>query len=454
MSHSVHCVSEDIRYARSNDGTHIAYRVRGDGPLDILEVGGFGTLFPLDAADEQPRWRRFEQRLESMARLIKLDLRGVGYSDPLVGTPTVDDWVADAIAVLDAVGAERVNLLASSFGGFAAIQLAAQHPERVAKLVLANTAAKFLQAEDYPAGAALETGDQMQQVADPNGANTESNDIDVMAPSIAADTDIRRWWTKTARRGAGPATAAAMWDIALRADVRQMVHAIHASTLVIHTLHNEFVPPPTGSWLADHIPDSSLLQIPAADHVIWAVPDDAVVNEIERFLTGNVTSGSGARSMKALLFTDIVESTAQNATRGDGEWLELVARHDAMTEQEIHRYGGTLIKRLGDGLLATFPLASDSIRAAHAINTGATELSIEVRAGIHIAEIEELPDDVLGLGVNVTARVLGQASGGEVLVTNAIAELLAGSSLRFQPRGLHSLKGIDGQWKLHSATLP
>ena len=447
-------MSEEIRYVRARGGIHIAYRVRGSGPLDILELGGFGTLFPFDAADEQPRWRRFEQRLESFSRLIKLDLRGVGYSDQLNETPTVEDWVADAIAVLDALRVERVAVLATSFGGFAAVQLAAEHPERVSKLVLANTAAKFLQAEGYPVGAAPETGNEMQEVADPERTDTESSDIDVMAPSIAPNADIRRWWTKTARRGAGPATAAAMWDVALSADVRELAPKVAASTLVIHTAENQFVRPSTGTWLADHIPGASLREIPAADHVIWAVPDDLVVNEIESFLTGSVSSGSGARSMKALLFTDIVESTAQNAASGDGAWLELLARHDTMAEREVRRYGGTLIKRLGDGLLATFPLASDSISAAHAITGSAAELSIAVRAGVHVAEVEERNDDVFGLGVNVAARVLGEAQGGEVLVTKAVAELLVGSSLRFQHRGVHALKGIDGLWELSSATRP
>ena len=143
---------DELRYVRAHDGLHLAYRVRGEGPIDVLEIGGFGALFPLDASDEQPRWRRFEERLGRFARLIKFDLRGIGYSDQLVETPTVDDWVVDAVAVLDAVGVDKVAVLATSFGGFGAIQLAADHPERVSSLVLANTAARFSRADDYRIG--------------------------------------------------------------------------------------------------------------------------------------------------------------------------------------------------------------------------------------------------------------------------------------------------------------
>ena len=143
-------MSDEIRYVRARDGLHIACQVRGSGPIDILELGGFGALFPLDAAEEQPRWRRFEQRLHGFSRLIKLDLRGIGYSDQFTQVPTVDDWVVDAIAVLDAVGVDQVAVVATGHGGLAGVQLAARHPERVSRLVLANTFARSVRADDYP----------------------------------------------------------------------------------------------------------------------------------------------------------------------------------------------------------------------------------------------------------------------------------------------------------------
>jgi pimeloyl-ACP methyl ester carboxylesterase len=444
---------DEIQYVRAHDGLHIAYQVRGDGPVDLLEIGGFGALFPLDAADEQPRWHRFEDRLRRFARVIKLDLRGIGYSDQFHGTPTVGDWVADVIAVLDAVGAARVHVLASSFGGFAAIEVAATHPERVESLVLANTGARFASAPDYPVGISVGQAEEMSRRVEPTEpSDNEASDIDVMAPSIARDADIRRWWTRTAARGAGPATARAMWDISTVADVREHLPALRLPCLVLTSMDNGFVPPTVGRWLADHIAGAELCEIDTPDHVIWAAPDDLVVNEIERFLTGALTSHGGKRSIHAVLFTDIVESTAHNTARGDQAWLELLTRHDNLAAREIHNRGGRLVKRLGDGLLAVFPLASEAIDTALAVTAGAEELGIGVRAGVHVAEVEEVGDDVLGLGVTVAARVLGEADGGEVLTTQAVAELLTGSPFVFADRGRRALKGVAGEWDLAAAT--
>ncbi len=442
-----------IRYVRADDGLHIAYQVRGDGPIDLLEIGGFGALFPLDAADEQPRWRRFEDRLRRFARVIKFDLRGIGYSDQLPHTPTVQEWAADVRRVVDEVGAQKVHVLASSFGGFAAIEFAATHPERVASLVLANCAARFTVAPDYPVGMDFGQNAELSRGVDPTLSSEDTvDDIDFMAPSIAGDADVRRWWTRTAARGAGPATAQAMWEISAVADVRDRLPLLDVPCLVLAATENRFVPASLSRWLAEQISGAELCEIPAPDHVVWAVPDDLVVNEIERFLTGALTSGGGKRAIAAILFTDIVESTAHNTARGDQAWLELLARHDDLAAREIERRGGRLVKRLGDGLLAVFPLASDAIDVALAVTGRAEDLGVGVRAGLHVAEVEEVDGDVLGLGVTVAARVLDVAGPGEVITTRAVAELLPGSSFRFEPRGRRVLKGIDGDWELSSAT--
>ncbi len=442
-------------YVRTHDGHHIAYQARGAGSMDLLEIGGYGALFSLDAADEQPRWRRFEDELRGFSRLIKFDLRGIGYSDPLTREPTVEDWVADAIAVLDALGAERVSVLASSYGGFAAIQLAAQHPERIDKLVLANTGARFTRADDYRIGSNPDVIAERRRIADPSDEHErdeESSDIDLMAPSLAGDDEVRRWWTRSARRGAGPATAAAMWDIATTADVRSHLPAVLAPALVIHSADNAFMAPAFGRWLARHLPNAELAMLPAEDHVIWAVPGKVVLNHIEQFLTGATSRSAGTRTMAAILFTDIVASTAQNSATGDDAWLELLARHDDMADEEVRRRGGRIVKRLGDGLLAVFPLVSDAADAALAITERATGIGLAVRAGVHVAEVDQTPDDVLGLGVSIAARVLGAADGGEVFATRAVAEVLCGQAFSFQSRGHHELKGIGGDWELNVIT--
>ncbi len=443
----------EIQYVRADDGTHLAYRVRGDGPVDLIEIGSFGTLFPIDAADEQPRWRRFEERLGRFCRLIRFDLRGIGYSDPLTNPPTIDDWVTDTLSVLDAVGSEQAAVLGCSFGGFPAIQLASTDPERVSALILANTGARFGWAEDYRIGAKADVAAQFAAITDTDtasedGDDDDTNDIDYMAPSIAADPEARRWWTRTARRGAGPAVANAMWQISMEADVREHVERITAPTLILRTIRNRFVAPALGGWLAEHVPDSKLCDLPGRDHIIWAVPDDLVSNQIEEFLTGRRSALTGTRRIHAILFTDIVDSTAHNATAGDAAWLELLARHDDLADGFIQQRGGRLIKRLGDGLLAVFPLASDALDTGLAITNAADDLGIGVRAAVHVAEVEEVEGDVLGLGVTVAARVLGEADGGEVLTTRAVVELLAGSAYEFTARGAHELKGVAGRWEL------
>ncbi|HUW02733.1 MAG TPA: adenylate/guanylate cyclase domain-containing protein [Acidimicrobiales bacterium] len=444
-----------VEYVRTADGVHIAYQVQGDGPVDILEIGGFGTLFPQDAAAEQPRWHRFEDRLRRFARLTKFDLRGIGYSDPYRAPPTVDDYVSDAAAVLDAAGIGRAVLFATSFGGFAAIEFAARFPERVVSLVLANTAARFSPDDGYVIvdEAVARRSDERRAAVEPgSGSKSEESDIDLMAPSLATDADARRWWSRTAQRGAGPAVAADVWDMALAADVRSDLPAVVAPTLVLVTTGNRFVDPAFGHWLAERLENVEVCEVDAPDHVVWAVPDDAVVNEIERYLTGSLVSGSRHRSMSAVLFTDIVESTTHNAERGDRAWIEQLTRHDDLAAREINLRGGRIVKRLGDGLLAVFPLASDALDAATAVTSGAQAMGIGVRAGVHVAEVEEVGDDVLGIGVTVAARVLAEASGGQVLTTRATADVLAGSMRTFKSLGRRELKGVSGDWELLVST--
>lgn len=448
----------EIEYARAPDGVHIAYRTQGDGPIDILEIGGFGALFPLDAAEDQPRWRRFEERIQRFARLTRFDLRGIGYSDQFRTAPTVDDWVSDAIAVLDAARIERAVVFASSFGGYAAVELAARYPDRVASMILGNSAAcvsEEVAAELVPQDRLRwDEVEQRRAAVDPGAANRDESDIDVLAPSLAGDADVRRWWTRAARRGAGPVAAAAIWDLALSADVRGALLALTTPTLVIVTVDNRFMDPAFGEWMADHIPGAELCRISAPDHLLWAVPDDIVVDEIERHLTGSMTSGSHARTMAAILFTDIVGSTAQNTARGDSAWLELLTRHDDLAGRQVTLRGGRIVKRMGDGLLAVFPLASEALDAAAAIVTDADALGIGVRAGVHVAEVAEVGDDVLGLGVSIAARALGEASGGEVVTTRTVVDTVAGSKRRFESLGAFELKGVSGEWELLTAIQP
>lgn len=440
-----------IHYARADDGCHLAYRVTGHGPIDLIEIGGYGTLFPLDAVDDQPRWRRFEDRLSRFCRLIRFDLRGIGLSDRGTGDLTVDRWVADALAVLDTVGSERATALGTSFGGLAVIQLAADHPDRIDRTILANTGAKFLRSDDYPEGVESETAAARTDAVDPTtpeGGST--SEIELMAPSIANDAEAERWWVRSAQRGAGPAVANEVWDLSVNADVRDAVERIVAPSLVIRTLENAFMPPAVPGWVAAHLPNGQLCDLPGGDQVLWAIPNDAVSDRIEEFLTGARSPSTGSTSIQAVLFTDIVDSTASNASSGDRAWIDLLARHDALADRTIRRHGGRLVKRLGDGLLAVFELASDALDAAAQIAGSGESLGVGIRTGVHASEVEHVDDDILGLGVNVAARVMSHADAGEVLTTQAVVELLVGTDHQFDGRGAHHLKGVKGDWHLHA----
>jgi class 3 adenylate cyclase len=435
-----------VSYARALDGAHLAYRVSGSGPLDVLEVGGFGTLFSMDACADQPRWQRFEDDLNRFCRLIRFDWRGIGLSDRLVGPIDVDQWVGDALTVLDAAGSRRAAVLGTGLGAAIAVALAAAHPDRVDALVLANPLARVMEDVDYPIGASRELFAGLAAGAVPDG--NIGDDIDVMAPSVAHDAEVRRWWSLESRRGASPASASAIWDFIGRVDVRREAAALALPTLVLRTVGNQFVPAVLGGWLADHIPDARLVDIAEADHVLWAIPGDQVLSEIEEFLTGGRDRSGGRHDLASILFTDIVGSTARNAAEGNAAWLDRLSRHDVLVTQEIRRFGGSLVKGMGDGVLATFSTPSLALRCARAINTRLADLGIAVRAAVHAAEVERRGDDVLGLGVTIAARVLSQAGPGEILTTSTVAELLMGSAFRFAPRGSHDLKGVPGRWTL------
>lgn len=437
-----------LHYAPVDQESHVAYRIRGDGAITILEIGSHGTLFPMDAVDDQPRWQRFEDRLARLGRFVTFDHRGVGYSDSVGAGPSLDTWVADTHAVADGVGADQCVLLGTGHGSVAAIAYAAAHPDRVASLILVNGFARYVWAEDYTIGGHPDVAGILASIVEPARSGDDTSDIDLMAPSIAGDPSARDWWERVSRTGTGPAFAKRQWELCLTADVRAAVESLDIPTLVVTTLDNEFVKADYGRWIAGHLRGAVLRELPGADHTAWAIPGDGVVCEIEEFLTGVRSAETGSRSMTAILFTDIVDSTARNAEVGDEAWLDLLASHDALTEREVGRRGGRVVKRLGDGLLATFPLASDAIEAGLHLIHGAEEIGVGVRAAVHVAEVEEVGDDVLGIGVNIAARALGHCEGAELVATGVAAGLLAGSGLHFEPRGSHRLKGVPGRWEL------
>jgi class 3 adenylate cyclase len=447
----------DTKYARAADGVHIAYQTLGDGPVDLVSVG-YGNLVSIDSRDEEPHIRRFEHRLGSFSRLIRFDPRGRGMSDPMPpGAPfTVEQSVEDVTAVLDAVGAAAGALFAVAMNAPTALLAAATNPDRVSSLVLVHGYARLARSDDYPFGIPQHALDRFRDglldVGDAEGGEAAGgddvpSDIALLAPSFADDLEFREWWQRAGQRGASPASARAILTALNGVDVRSVLGSVVAPTLLIHR-EDCIYGVELSQFLADHLPNSRLVVLPGRDLFPFAGDSDAVLDEIEEFLTGVRGESGSERVLTTVLFTDIVGSTQRARAMGDRAWHDLLDRHDAMVREELRRFRGHEVKTMGDGVLATFDGPARAMRAAVAICTGARRLDVEVRAGLHTGEVEMRGDDVSGVAVHIAQRVSGLAGAGEVLVSRTVVDLVTGSGIEFADRGQHDLKGLEGTWQL------
>jgi class 3 adenylate cyclase len=446
----------ETRYAPSEEGTHVAYQIIGDGPLDLVTVG-YGNNISIDMRDEESHVRRFEERLASFSRLIRFDPRGIGLSDavsPGVG-PGIELVVDDIVTVLDAVGSTQACLFAVGGSGLAALLAAAVHPGRVSSLALLHCYARLPRDEDYPFGipqALLTTF--LEAVVNVGGTEDPAmDDVDLLAPSLSGDPVFREWWARAGRRGASPAAARANLEMSFAGDVRSALPLIDAPTLVLHRDPSLFSVA-HGRYLAEHLARARLVVLPGGDHLPYGAHSDVVIDEIEEFLTGVRGGAATDRVLTTVLFTDIVGSTERVARSGDRSWHELLDSHDAMARTELRRFRGSEVKTTGDGILATFDGPARAIRCAQSICAGAHQLGFEVRAGLHTGEVEVRGDDVGGIAVHLAQRVSSRADAGEVLVSRTVVDLVAGSGIAFDDRGVHDLKGIEGAWGLFAVQDP
>ncbi len=439
--------STKTRYATSS-GVDIAYQVLGDGAVDVLLFAGW-TL-SIESFDEEPAMARFQRRLASFCRIIRLDPRGVGLSDrgSALSPPSAGQWAQDAIAVLDAVGVERAAIFAPFLHAATGLTLAASYPERVGGLVLVNGAARMLQSPDYPYGLPDDILDAAQVAQDPDAVELGYDAVAIQGPSMVADTAFRAWWDRAGNMGATPAMAAAIWEGYFQTDVRSILAEVQAPTLVIQRTDNRYGDPGSGHYLTEHIAGARCVDLPGGDVFYWIGDTATMLDEIEEFLTG-VRSGSATeRILATVLFTDIVGSTDRAAKLGDGQWRDLLDRHDQSVRTQLDRYRGHEVKTVGDGFVATFDSPGRAIECALAIRETLGALGITVRAGIHTGEIELRGDDVAGMAVHIGARVSATAGPGEVVVSSTVKDLVVGSNVAFVERGEHELKGVPGSWRL------
>lgn len=438
----------EVRYARSGD-VNIAYQVVGEGDFDIVFVPGF--VSHMELFWEEPATARFFRRLASFGgRLILHDKRDQGLSDRLGVPPTLEESMADMLAVMDAAESERAALFGISEGGPLTISFAARHPDRATALLAYGTWSRLIAAPDYPMGLAPEFVERWQReiLRDWGGALS----LHLFAPSLVDDPPFRAWWSRLLRMGTSPRGAASLFELHARTDVRDVLGQVSLPTLVLHRSGDLVCPVEGGRDLASRIEGARFVELPGDDHLWMAGDQEALLDEAEEFLTGRRTAREPERVLQTVLFVDIVGSTRRAGELGDRRWRDLLAAYESSVERQLGRHHGRLVKRLGDGSLAAFDGPAMAIRCACAIRDEVRELGLDLRAGVHTGECEVRDGDLTGLAVHIGARVSDGAQAGEVLVSGTVKDLVAGSAIGFDDRGEQELRGVPGTWRLFAVS--
>jgi class 3 adenylate cyclase/pimeloyl-ACP methyl ester carboxylesterase len=438
-------VVSETRYARRGD-VHVAYQVLGEGEIDLVLVSEWFSH--LEARWDIPSWDRFLRRLSSFSRLISFDKYGIGLSDPAPpgSLPTLEEWMDDVRAVMDAAGSERAAILGAGDGGTMASMFAATYPDRTNSLILANSAARLSWAQDYPLGMPSAQQEMLIRLVEQTWGTSEF--AAATNPSLAQEPSAQEEAAKYTRLAASPATAATVIRMLLQLDIRPILPSIRVPTLVLHRRDNRVLTIDNGRYLAEQIVGAKFVELPGADFALGIGDVDSVVDEVEEFLTGARASVDTDRVLATVLFTDIVGSTERAAELGDQHWRDVLDAHDRLAERQLARYRGVLVKATGDGLFATFDGPARAIRCTLALRDGLRGMGVEIRSGLHCGEIERRGPDVSGLAVHIAARVQAVARPGEVLVTRTVKDLVAGSQIAFVDRGAHGLKGVPDEWQL------
>jgi class 3 adenylate cyclase/pimeloyl-ACP methyl ester carboxylesterase len=428
-------------------GAEVAYQVVGQGPPDMVAVATFGHL---DLNWEDPVFAAFAERLASFSRVIAFDRRGTGLSDAVPDTamPTWEECADDMRAVLDAAGSERAVVLAGNESGPIGLLFTAMQPEWVSGLILSNTSARFLRADDYPMGIAPEAADDWVAMFRATWGTREL--VKLAYPNRANDAQFAQSLTKVMRASATPRSAAAQIRYIIESlDAREALPLIQVPTMVLHTTDNAFFPIEEGRYLADHINGARFVELPGGD--VGVFTSALAMEEIVEFVTGERPEVEVDRILTTLLFTDIVGSTKRAASMGDQAWRSLLDAHDRTVRDHLRRFRGKEINTTGDGFLASFDGPARAIRCALAMAEATRGLGLDLHLGLHTGECEVRGDDLGGLAVHIAARVASLAGPGEVLLSSTVKDLVAGSRIDFVDRGEHQLKGVPGIWRLYRA---
>jgi DNA-binding SARP family transcriptional activator/class 3 adenylate cyclase len=437
------------RYAQASDGVHIAYQVIGDGPFDLVEVGGFASH--LEFAWEGPEYAHYLRRLASFARLITFDKRGTGMSDPVPvhALPSLEQRMDDFRAVLDAVGSKQAAVFGESDGGQMAALFAATYPERTRALVTYGSYVRLRSAPDFPLG---QSDDDLKAFATAMEASWgEIEEGSIWAVNATRDPRFRDWLGRFTRNSASPGAAATLLRMSYDIDVRPVLPNIRVPTLVLHRVGDPLVPVEYGRYLANHIPGAKYVELPGEDRLVFAGDVDRLVDEIEEFLTGSHPASERDRVLATVLFTDVVDSTRHASELGERRWREVLARHDEVVRQELDRFRAREVTEAGDGFFAAFDGPARAVECGLAAAEAVRLLGIELRVGVHTGECEQRGDDLGGIAVQIGAQIAALAQPGQVLVSRTVTDLVAGSGLEFTDRGEHELNGVAGTWQLFVA---
>ncbi len=428
------------RYARNAD-VNLAYQVHGEGPLDLLFVSAY--INHVEHVWEDPALARFLHRLAGFARLIVMDRRGSGLSDD--GELGVEQELGDVHAVLDAAGSTRAALFAYSAGGPLAAIFAARFPERVSALVLYAGMLRAVRDDDLPwLPDAAERDARFAAIAERWGTGAN---IAVLAPSAAGDPGLRTWFERLERLAASPGRLRRLVAAFAEFDPRPDLPAIAVPTLVLHRTDDGFMDVRHSREYARRIPGARLVELPGADSLPSAGDSDALLGEIEEFLTGGRRGAELHRTLLTVLCSDIVASTQLVAELGDKRWRDLLATHDDDVRRTLRRFDGELSAHTGDGFLAAFAGApSRAVRCAAALRAGVAQRGVQVRLGLHTGECEIIGERIGGLAVHIASRIGTLANGGEILVSGTTYGTIVGAGLDFEYRGEHRLKGVPGRW--------
>jgi class 3 adenylate cyclase len=438
----------DVHYAISG-GARLAFRVYAGGPCDIVWVPSW--ISNLDVADLDPLHARLFDRLTSFATVVSYDQRGTGLSDPvsLAELPTLEGWADDLHAVVTAAGLDDVVLFAQVAAAPVAVLYAATRPERTRALILLNS---FAGSEHIDTSVSPEEVERY--VGWVERVWGSGRFLRATMPDVPVDDARLRDLARGERLSMPPAVVGAFLRWLYVIDVRAVLPAISAPTLVLHTVENRNVPIEHGRYLAQHIPNARLVELPGADVSVFlgSAVGALVIDEIEEFLTGSRVTADHARMLTTLLFTDVVGSTDRVAAIGDQAWRTVLDRHDDAVRHQLARFSGHQEKLTGDGILATFDGPARAIRCGIAIRDAARQIGIDVRVGVHTGEVERRRTELAGIAVHLAHRVCETAQPGEVLVSRTVVDLVAGSGIIFDDCGEHELKGIPAVWRLFAVS--